>query len=451
MFSSLRFRLIFTSTVSLVVLVSGVSVVLERAFYQSLSSQLEQRMQTQFFMILTAADEEAPGQLYLPEVVREGVYNQIDSGHYAFVISGNGNEVWRSFSAVDLDITFTQTTEAGEFLFDHVTLNNAEYFRLRYTVIWESVNDTEHQYTFILLHDAGLLYVVTNEFRLALWTGLGFVLGGMLLVQVLALKWGLSPLGLIANDLEKIETGQQKTLSDDYPKELKPLTRNLNLLIEAERSQRERYRETLSNLAHSLKTPLAVMKGTVDQKANESGQVMLSQIDRMDEIIQYQLHRAVAGQQGHMLASVNVKICLDKILGALSKVYQHKSISFSTECTDNVRFFGDEGDFMEIMGNLLDNACKWTDDKVDVAVTYRAKNESHHLHLCISDNGPGVPLEKRESILKRGQRLDEMTEGQGIGLSVVAELVHQYGGSITVSESSWGGAQFDLQFEFLKS
>lgn len=453
---SLKTRLIIVLSLSLIALVSGVSIALERAFDRSLTSQLNERLKTQLFMLLTAAEEEAPGQLYLPEVVREGVFNQIDSGSYAFVYGGDTNEIWRSFSAVDLNLNLAETLPTGEFLFDKADINSQTFYRLRYAVIWESEDGTENYYQFTLLHEAQLLNAVVNDFRFTLLSGLAFVLVAMLIIQLLALRWGLSPLNLIAKDLKFIEAGRQQTLSKDYPAELQPLTRNLNLLIDAERAQREKYRNTLSNLAHSLKTPLAVMKGVTDQlnNSNESrtqsqgSETLAQQIERMDEIIKYQLSRAVAGAQGHMLASVNVKIGIEKIISALEKVYQSKCIDFHFACDEQARFYGDEGDFMEIMGNLLDNACKWTSSKVEVEVTYQTTKDACSLMLKVSDNGPGIKPSMYQDILSRGQRLDEKTEGQGIGLSVVSELVHQYDGSITISESDDNGATFTCYFDF---
>lgn len=446
---SLRSRLVLVLSLSLIVLVSGVSLFLEKAFDRSLTGQLQERMKTQLFMLLTAAEEEEPGVLYLPEVVREDAFNQIDSGSYAFVYGGSEEEIWRSFSAVDLDLYLFEVLPTGEFLFDFTTIDGIRFYRLRYAVIWESFDASEHYYQFTLLHEAHLLKDVVSDFRTTLWSGLVFVLVAMLFIQLVALRWGLSPLGLVARDLEMIESGQQKALSKNYPAELIPLTKNLNLLIEAERTQREKYRNTFSNLAHSLKTPLAVIKGAVQSlKAEETGETIQSQVDRMDEIIQYQLSRAVAGSQGHMLASVNVKIGVEKILGALGKVYQSKQLELNLNCEDSTRFYGDEGDFMEIMGNLLDNACKWTRSRVQVDISEESRKQEYVLTISISDDGPGIPVELREKVLARGNRLDEQTEGQGIGLSVVSELVHQYGGTIAIEESALSGAKFVLAFSF---
>ena len=452
MLSSLRFRLVFILSLSLVTLTSAVAFVLERAFEQSLSKQLNDRMQTQLYMMLTAAEEEQPGVLFIPEVVREDSFNQIDSGNYAFVFDRELDEIWRSFSAVDLNKEIDQSVDAGQFLFGRVTLEGTEYFQLRYAVIWESEDNTESYYLFVILHDSATFYSVIQEFRLTLWTWFGFVLAAMFAILLLALRWGLKPLGQIARDLESIESGKQQKLSKNYPRELTPLTQNLNVLIEAERAQREKYRNTLSNLAHSLKTPLAVLKGSIDPKHSEQqNRLIVEQVNRMDEIIQYQLLRVTTGTQGHMLASVNVKIELEKIVAALDKVYQDKYIQFELNCDESCRFYGDEGDFMEMMGNLLDNACKWTMNKVSIEVSAELNDSAQLLSIKIADNGPGVPEDKRKSILQRGQRLDEKTEGQGIGLSVVTELVHQYEGTISIEESEDKGALFLLEFNFKRA
>ncbi len=451
--TSLKTRLVVVLSLSLIVLVTGVALVLERAFEKSLVNELEQRMQSQLYILLTAAEEDEPGVLMIPEVVRDANFNQIDSGRYAFAYDGKEEELWRSFSAVDLDVNLAEVVAPGEFFFDKTHVNGMEFYRLRYSVIWESFDDSEHYYLIVILHEASLLELVIRDFRVTLWSGLGFVLIAMLLIQLIALRWGLSPLNLIAKDLENIELGKQKTLSSHYPTELVPLANNLNLLIDAERAQREKYRNTMSNLAHSLKTPLAVLKGGLAESAlpDAESQLLTEQVDRMDEIIQYQLHRAIGGNQGHMLASVNIKISVEKIIQALKKVYQHKNIAFELECDDKARFYGDEGDFMEIMGNLIENACKWTQSKINIVIEALDTKQAYQLAISIMDDGPGVEPQKRDAILKRGQKLDEKVEGQGIGLSVVAELVHQYGGTIVVDDSDLGGADFKLNFDFKRA
>lgn len=446
---SFKFRLTIISFLSLIVLASGVAYFLERAFDNSLTTQLNERMKTQLLMLLTAAEEDQPGELYLPEVVREDTFNQIDSGNYAFVYNGVGREMWRSFSAVDLDLQLAEVIGAGEYFFDKVVINDIKFYRLRYAVIWEGADGSEHYYQFTLLQESFLLKAIVEDFRVTLWSGLLFVLFAMIVVQLAALNWGLKPLDLIATDLRRIESGQQKSLEGDYPKELTPLTQNLNILIEAERQQREKYRNTLSNLAHSLKTPLAVIKGEVSAQS-DSHQLINEQVNRMDEIIQYQLTRAVSGGSSNMLGSVNVAICLEKIVSALEKVYQTKQLNFNLQCDNKARFFGDEGDFMEMFGNLLDNACKWTGTAVNVAVNYEQNTIAQSLVIEIYDDGPGIPAAKQELILKRGQRLDEQTEGQGIGLSVVAELVHHYGGTIEIDSEYEQGACFRVSFKSVR-
>jgi len=444
---SFKLRLTLVSFFSLIFLASGVAYFLERAFDNSLTTQLNERMKTQLLMLLTAAEEEEPGKLYLPEVVREDTFNQIDSGNYAFVYTGVGRELWRSFSAVDLDLQLAEVIPTGDYLFDRAIVNNVKFYRLRYAVIWESFDGSEHYYQFTLLQESHLLQAIIDDFRVTLWSGLFLVLILMVLIQLLALHWGLRPLDLIAFDLKKIESGQQHSLQGDYPRELYPLTQNLNFLIEAERQQREKYRNTLSNLAHSLKTPLAVIKGEVHGGTTDQALVN-SQINRMDEIIQYQLTRAVSGSSGSMLSSVNVDICIEKILSALEKVYQSKGVKFTYKGDASARFFGDEGDLMEMLGNLLDNAGKWTSENVWVDVNASSIDVGHQLEIFIKDDGPGIPKEKHELVLQRGHRLDEQTEGQGIGLSVVAELVHHYGGTIEIDPLYTDGACFKICFVF---
>ncbi len=404
-------------------------------------------------MILAATEEAQDNQLFIPEVMREDAFNQIDSGVYAIVVNEAQQEIWRSFSAVEAHLETASVERFGEFVFDQFEDEWGGYFRLQFGVVWEHEDASESRFGFTIFYDKLLLESVLDDFRYTLRTHILVVLLMMLVILMVALTWGLLPLRKIAQDLQKIETGKQQHLSFDYPQELLPLTENLNLLLEAEKSHRQRYRDTLSNLAHSLKTPLAILKGLNFSNLNtneqdEQQQELESQIQRMDEIIQYQLYRPTGVHSGHILSSTALLPQIEKLTAALKKVYREKAIVFAIECDDKARFFGDEGDLMELLGNVVDNACKWTSDFVRINVQYSVFDDKHSLTIQIEDNGPGIKPELRESILKRGQRIDEQTEGQGIGLSVVAELVNQYQGTITVAGSELGGALFILNFNF---
>ncbi len=430
------------------------AILLEKGFKNTLLKQLEQRMEAQIYMLITAAEEETAGYLSLPEEVIDRDLNQIGSGSYAFLISEQQGELWRSFSAVDLDdMEYTQQEE-GVFVLNQMEKQDMAFYQLSYLTVWESdIDDKQYRFQWVILYEAILFDKLILSFRQTFWQWLAFIFLAMFIIQLWVLRWGLKPLNLIAKDLSNIDSGQSQRLSENYPNELKPLTKNMNVLIASERDQREKYRMTLSNLAHSLKTPLALMKGSIHHEyhQDELKSLLDQQIERMDTIIQYQLRRPSLLQEGYTLSSINMNASVEKIISALQKVYHDKQVSINViSSDDSIRFYGDEGDLMEILGNLLENACKWCQSQVQLTLNCIKTDNKEQLTLKVEDDGPGVSKAVRYNILQRGVRLDETVEGQGLGLSIVKELVEQYQGELHISDSELGGACFHLTFYFKK-
>ena len=282
------------------------------------------------------------------------------------------------------------------------------------------------------------------QFRITLAFGLTAVLGIYLLLFMVFLRlWGLMPMRKVSEELEQIKTGEAEKLSGVYPEEISGLTDSINRLIITERAQQERYRNSLGDLAHSLKTPLAVLVGAGEQEGLPEGfkQDMQVQVARMRQIVDYQLQRAAAGRAS-LSASVPVAKSLQRLANTLFKAYADKNVKYSQDIDESVMFRGDEGDFLEMFGNLMENAFKWCADEVKVSAWPITDSDNFRLSIQVEDNGPGVPEDKIESVLTRGFRADEAVSGQGIGLSVVKEIIHAYKGKLEISRSDMGGARF---------
>jgi two-component system sensor histidine kinase PhoQ len=280
------------------------------------------------------------------------------------------------------------------------------------------------------------------------------VLGGLglllLLFQALLLVWSLRPLRAVARDLALVERGESEQLSGDYPMELSALTRGLNDFIKSEREHLRRYRNTLGDLAHSLKTPLAVMRGLFEnesdgQRLRDGG---LEQVVRMDEIVAYQLARAA--KSGHQTYAAPLAILphAEEIALMLEKVYARKGALAEFEVDARSMFHGDKGDLMELMGNLLDNAFKWCRGRVLLTAEPLGLPKARRpgLLLRVEDDGPGIPDDQVSEVLKRGVRGDERVQGHGIGLSIIGDIVSSYDGELKVGRSEQlGGAQFEVR------
>lgn len=456
---SIQNRLLIGFSLLLAVFLGLTGIVLDRAFRDSIEAGAAEQLQLQIYVVLSAIDEEN-GEFFLLEDLREDRFSQLNSGLYGFVSSRSFGELWRSDSALDLrledDAVLRLDVPVGESVFTSTqTVEGDELFLSSYGILWE---DGESEYNFSVLETAAPYYSEIAEFRTSLWSWLGGVAVLLLGLQVVFLRWGLSPLHRMARDLKSIESGASEELQGLYPRELKSVTDNLNLLIKSERKQQARYRTTLGDLAHSLKTPLAVITGVAEKLSREKSSglpddtvrqidTVEEQLDRMNQIISYQLQRAVQTNGTSALArQVKVSSVIDRILQALDKVYADKAMSHVGNIDEHAVFFGDERDLMEIMGNLLDNAYKYGHSKLQIAVEVISAGREQ-LSIVVEDDGPGIADDQRQFVLQRGARADTLAQGQGIGLAVVTDIVASYGGLIDVGNSSLGGARIQIVFE----
>jgi two-component system sensor histidine kinase PhoQ len=253
----------------------------------------------------------------------------------------------------------------------------------------------------------------------------------LLVIRFLVLRSGLKPLRSIVKDLEAIDEGKKELLNGQYPTELQGIVSNLNAFITHERVRLERHRNNLADLAHSLKTPLAILRGCTENFADHKATVN-EQITRMDDIITYQLQRASAKVEHTVIKLIDVCIVVEKIHTSLSKVYLDKAIQFNISLPEQCLIYCEEGDLYEIIGNLMDNACKWCHQRVNVSIELNPRKDrrNYSLLLHIEDDGAGIPVGKFNQILKRGTRVDENIHGHGIGVSVVNEIIKLLGGKL---------------------
>jgi two-component system sensor histidine kinase PhoQ len=260
------------------------------------------------------------------------------------------------------------------------------------------------------------------------------------------LRWSLTPLRSIVKDLGAIEKAEKTHLDGDYPTELQGLAGHLNAFIAIERAHLERYRNNLADLAHSLKTPLAILRGCVES-FSDSKDTVQEQISRMNEIVEYQLQRAAAKGEHKVSKLTDVVTIIDKITASLNKVYSDKAITFTVNTPEVCQIYCEEGDLYEIVGNLMDNACKWCHGtvKVSIALNQRKARRDFAVLLEIEDDGTGIPVGKFNDILKRGVRADENIHGHGIGMTVVFDLVGLLGGKLEGGKSATlGGMRWSV-------
>ena len=431
---------------------------LDRAFYQAAESSLRERLQGYIFAYLAAADTTRSGVLIAPEVGPDPRFDRpAQTGLYAGIlgdkISGTKTDQWRSPSAVDRDLPFDAELPAGVVRFSGpVHTTEGDLFVFAQGVDWTADTKKEDLHlTFYVAEDVRGLREQVDVYRrtLAIWLGgIGVVL---LLLLVAVLRWSLSPLRKVVVDLARVERGSQDHLGSAYPTELSGLTTSLNSFIDAERDRLKRYRNTLSDLAHSLKTPLAVMRSQLETggEGENLRWTVLEQVGRMDEIVAYQLSRAATS--GHQTFAVPLPIepYAEEIVRSLEKVYAHKGVLCEFDIAADARFNGDQGDLLELLGNLLENAFKWGQRRVllSAGVIPGGTGRRAGMELVVEDDGPGVAEENVEHLLQRGVRGDERVQGHGIGLAIVQDILRAYRGDLAVTRSpTLGGARFAVHF-----
>jgi len=439
---SLRARLLLSATLVLLVFLGLMGFVLDRAFQQSAEQSVEEKLLIHIYGLLSVSDS-ADGELFLPDELQEPQFNSLGSGLFAFVLDSKGAELWQSPSSLDLQLNVASDTSLytdlipGKANFGKISDSEGDsLFFLSYKILWQGTGDETTPYIYIVFENMSPYDNEIAGFRNSLWGWLLGVVVVLVMVQAAIMNWGLKPLGKLAADLKAIEDGQQEYLAGEYPAEIDGVTRNLNLLLSSERQQREKVRTTLADLAHSLKTPLAILQSA---SGDDLRATMDEQITRMNEIVSYQLQRAVTTSPNLIRQSLEVKPVAVKLVTAVRRVYEGKDVKIEA-ITHDCSFLGDERDLMELLGNVLDNACKYSHGQVKLEIgTPQGKGSA--LVIVVEDDGDGIMESDREKVLHRGERLDTREAGQGIGLAVVNEIVARYGGEISLEDSFLGGAK----------
>ena len=450
--TSLRTRVLLSASVVLVIALSCASVLLDRAFRESALNAVEDRLRGRIYMLIGAADFDAPSTRPLVGELPDSTLAMPGSGSYVRILSNSGKTRWQSRSLLGLDLPLPRRIATGSWRLERTTTSAGEgLFSLGYAIQWEGVGKRKPRQFVIQAYENENLYLSNvTRFRRSLWLWFGGLSVGLLVVQTLNLNWGLRPLRSVDDEVREIEAGSREAITGKYPKELQSLTRNLNRLLHHNRENLRRYRNALGDLAHSIKTPLAVLRNefAVDHETT-SRETALDQIGRIDRTVEYHLHRAAAAGRSLLAPPLRVEPVAQRLLDTLRKVHAHRNLELLAELDGQAVFFGDEGDLMEIIGNLADNACKWARKRVTVrASRSQSANGAPRLELEIVDDGPGIPEGQLELLVERGTRLDQSVEGHGIGLAIVRDMVEDiYHGRLSF-ESSTEGTHAHVEIEF---
>lgn len=453
---SLNRRLLLAASIVLVAFLGITGVVLERAFRHDAQQAEYDRLQGKVIALIAALEPNDKGKIYLANALAESRFFTEQSGLYGQAVRNDDADGWYSPSLSGQHLQIGALQRGQQRQTQAQLPSGAPVFVYSLGISWAEDTPSQKVYTFSVAEDRQSFDRQLADFQRLLWGWLTAVALLLLLMQGTILRWGLAPLRRVAAELVQIKSGQQQGLQYIYPRELRGLTNNLNSLLETQRRQMQRYREALGDLAHSLKTPLALLRGSIEARDVEipAGQRRLvqEQLDQMTQVIDYQLQRASAAGRTALVIPVNVAEQIDKVLSALDKVYFEKGIAAENLVERGLRVQIDRQDLMELLGNLLDNAYKYGRYHVAVTADFDVEDsvpgQGLIFRLCIEDDGPGIDTALKDRVLQRGVRGDsgavsagEAVTGQGIGLAVVRDIVSAYNGRMTIAAGRWQGAE----------
>jgi two-component system sensor histidine kinase PhoQ len=433
------------------VLFFGATIAVFDASFRDLSeSSLHAMLDAQMVALIAAAEPQDDGQFVpLPRGLETRLATP-GSGLYAQIQSSGGPAPWRSQSTTGTFIDFGPALAPGERRLIKATVQGNDIAIASRGIAFEDESSGGAGATRNVTFSVAASLTPYEE---QLWTFRKRLFGwfiGLMIVLVgalsLLLRWVLAPVRRLEKEIHAVEEGSRETLGTGYPRELSGVATNLNALLVGERRRVTRYRDTLGNLAHSLKTPLAVMRSTLSACTPPTNQVMGGEIDRMTGIIEHQLKRAAASG-GALLgqAPVDVGPIASELRAALMKVYSRKDFAIELVIAPGAQFIGDKGDLTELLGNVLDNACKWCKSRVRLTVEVDPDTTARErLLIAVDDDGPGISPENQMRVGQRGVRTDESVPGHGIGLAMVRDTVDLYRGRFTIATAERGGAAIAL-------
>lgn len=451
--SSLSSRLILSSAVVSIVLLVITGLVLASLFTAALERNFDQRLRAVADGLLANLDVNAAGTPHLSTALADTRFNLPLSGWYWQVTpiektAGAGDLASASLLEQRLSVPEAARISRQP---DGVTafgLQDANGVNLRAIEQVFRLPGSDRRYSVLVAGNFDELSREVSAFNKALVASLLLLGIGLILAILVQVRFGLRPLRALQANLLAIRQGRAEQLGGSYPAEIEPVATELNLLIQSNAEIVERARTQVGNLAHALKTPLSVLtneaagqNGSLAVKVREQAEVMRGQVS-----LYLDRARRAARAQG-IGAVTEVKPVLEALGRTLERINRDRDITVNVTCAEGLKFRGERQDLEEMVGNLLDNACKWAKAEVNVNGSPAPELSSagrQFLRIDVEDDGPGLPPEKRAEALKRGQRLDETKPGSGLGLSIVSETAAMYNGNISLGESKNGGLKVSL-------
>ena len=441
--NSLALRLFLSASVwILLTLISG-GLLLSDIFRESTEKAFDDKLNLFMETLIGSSKIDSTESITVVNPLGDPRFFQPYSGWYWQINKGSQTLV-RSRSMWDQVLTLDKRLIGGRAQFINSNLQEKKNKKI---VTSQKLNIVQREISFPGFDDP-LTFMISGDteefeknimqFNNILVSSLAILGFGLLLSVYLQVKYGLLPLKKIKNSLFKIRNGDAKKLEDNYPTEVSPLASEINILLEHNEKIVQRAKTHVGNLAHALKTPLTIISNHINATNDQS---LKPQVELINKNIDRYLNKARSSATGNIVKSkIEVDIVTKKIIKIFRKIYPNLQINLIS-IDKNLLIPGNSDDLDEILGNLLENACKWTNEVVELKVL---KFSDRSIKFTISDDGPGLPKHRRAEVFARGFRLDEQTPGTGLGLNIVKDTVEQYSGKVWLSESIFNGLEVNV-------
>jgi signal transduction histidine kinase len=405
---------------------------------EQLESQVQQRLAADMTQLLGKVEMSADERLTIQRDLSDPLYQKIYSGSY-WQLSRDGVVVLRSRSLWDQDLPPQAAQPSDESGFAY--LGGPQSQKLLSLQRQVTLPRVPGRLSVQITRDLAEIDSAMRQFNLVLASGLGILALGLIVASFLQVRLGLRPLRRMRRGLAEIRQGEATGLTGRYPVEVQPLVEDLNGVLSDNAALIERARSRAGNLAHALKTPLSVLANEARERQRAGdpvGDRLDVEIRNMRTQLDWHLAHARVAAARRPGMSTSVDFVADRLVRTLTKLYPENRID--RHGTTGLKFAGELQDLEQMLGNLLDNACKWATRQVDLRV---ADNASGIL-ICVEDDGPGLSDELKVHALQRGKRLDEKSPGDGLGLSIVKELAELYRGELRLGDAPAGGLAVTL-------
>lgn len=447
---SLALRLFLASAGWSIVLLLIGALVLSNLYRDKVQNNFEKTLSLYLENLIAKVDWRDDGTILAVSPMTDPRFDTILSGWYWEIVELDSDEdVQFASRSISMD-SLANPLQQNELHESGATIQvgpKGENLQLIWSVI--RLGTAESRYLFSVAGNLGDIEQETNSFRRSVISALAILGFALMLTTFFQVRYGLQPLRNLVGQIASIRAGRASRLDGDFPAEVEPLAAELNELISSNTSIIERARTHVGNLAHALKTPLSIISNEGRRLNNKAGGKIVEQADLMLIQITHHLDRArVAGQANVIGAITDVLPVAEAITRTMDRLHADKNIAITLSCPKNARFAGEKQDLEEILGNLVENACKWASSRVEIAIENTpapGSSKIEYLHVIVDDDGSGLSAVERNEMLRRGTRFDETKPGSGLGLSIVAELIDLYKGNLVLASAPMGGLRVELK------